>query len=66
MLTSDQVVELWDAVNDYIPGRERLQAAISFLLRAEELGLDLSDPELYGHDKHLDAAIDDESSSDED
>ena len=58
MLTSEMAVMLWDSVKDHIPSRDREEAAASFLTGCEDIGLELDDPELYGHDRYLDAALD--------
>lgn len=58
MLTCEMAIELWDSVKDHIPVRDREEAAASFLTGCEDLGLDLDDPDLYGHDRYLDAALD--------
>ena len=66
-ISGELLVSIWSSIEDYIPAKQRNQAAEHYIKALEEFGIygdELTD--CHGHSKYLDKAIDEAYPRDED
>lgn len=64
--SAELLVSIWSTFEDYIPGKQRMQAAEQYIRALEEFGIYADElTEVHGHSKYLDKAINDAYPQDE-
>lgn len=55
--SADLLLSIWLSLEDYVPGKQRQQAAEQYLRALEEFGIYAEELDVHGHSNHLDKAL---------
>lgn len=59
----EDIIALWDSIREFVPAKERDEAATAFVTSLEDRGVELAEffTDLSAHDDHLNVAMIDHS-----
>lgn len=55
--SADLLLSIWLSLEDYVPAKQRQQAAEQYLRALEEFGIYAEEFDVHGHSNHLDKAM---------